>query len=368
MKSYAHNESEVIEILRKYKEDSPRYVAIDTETTGFLWDLDEAFLVQVGWGWDDNYAIPSEYVSLIEPIFLDPHSLKIFHNCKFDLHFLRNLGITVRGTIHDTMAMARLLLNGDESIGLNDLTSKLIDKNVNEAEKIMKDWMKSEKRVRSKELTEVIRELGSTRKAYDHWKKTGLAENDELVNLFLEAESRVDLDVNYSHVPKDIMAKYATGDVKYTLALYKKFSPLVQRNRLTETYKRDLRTIHYVFNWEREGITVNLPYLRAGIVYGEKVMSELQKEIHELVGTNLNINSPKQVIEVFNSRGRLITSSNEETMEMLAEEGEVLATKIVEYRKYSKILGTYFKPIYERARKTGGVIHANFNVAGPVTD
>ncbi|PWA11091.1 hypothetical protein DCC39_10355 [Pueribacillus theae] len=362
MSNYVLTAKEALDVLEKYHTDKPKYVAIDTETTGLQWDTHEAFLIQVGWGWGDNYAFPVQFSREVAEIIEDPSSEKVLHNAKFDTHFLENLGIKVAGKVHDSQVMARLLLSGNESIALDDLATHLIDQKAGEADKALRKWMKQEKTRRSKQLTTELRKAGYTRKAYDNWKK----ENIPLPPEVLEIEKSVDLNVTYEDVPLEIMEKYATGDVRHTLALFNKFRPIIKSNNLTNAYERDMQTISYVYNWERRGMSVDLPYLEEGIEYGELKLKELEQEIHTIAGRELNTNSPKQILGIFHERGLPIKATDEETLEGIAAQ-DPLASKIVEYRKHGKIVGTYFKPIYERAKRTGGTIHANFNVAGPVT-
>lgn len=362
MEKYVLDKSEALHVVEKYFTERPSRIAIDTETTGLLWDVDEAFLAQVGWGEDDNYAFPVRFIDYVAKILEDSTSEKIFHNAKFDLHFLKNLGVEVKGKIHDTQVLARLLLSSEESIRLDDLATRLVDPKAGDADKILRSWIRKERNRRSKLLTTALREAGYTRKQYDAWKKN----NEPLPPDVLKIEQEIDLNVTYEDVPIEIMEKYATGDVKHTYALFDMFYPIVKRNNLIDIYEKDMRTTLYVFDWERTGMAVDLPYLKQGIKYGEQKLTQLREEINELAGRELNTNSPKQVLEIFNERGIPITSTGEEMMEEIADK-DPLASKIVEYRKHSKIVGTYFKPIYERAKNTGGRIHANFNVAGPVT-
>src|SRR5699024_9215241 len=115
----------------------------------------------------------------------------------------------------------------------------------------------------------------------------------------LEIESQINMDVNFSDVPLEIMEQYSASDVQYTLALFNKFLPLIQKNNLMDIYNKDMDTIARVFRWERRGVSVNVPYLYKGVQVGEERIKELEKEIHKIAGRELNTNSPKQVLETF---------------------------------------------------------------------
>lgn len=363
MNKYIQSKEEALEVLNEYLELRPSVIAVDTETTGLNYMTDRLFLAQVGWGWNNNYAFPVEYLRIVAQIIEDSSSEKVFHNAKFDMHFLERAGVKTEGRIHDTAVMARLLLPKSAKLKLKDLAPLLIDPDANEPEIRLKKWMATEKRRRSSELTKKLREIGVTRKQYDAWKKEGASLPPEVV----EIEQSIKLTPTYEDVPFEIMEPYATGDVKYTLALYKKFMPLIQENRLNAAYERDMRTIRHVYGWEKRGMAVDLSYLREAIQYGSDKMEKLMRDIRQEAGSDVNLNSPLQVKELFHARGfKHLTSVDEEALESIAD-ADPLASKIVEYRKHSKLLGTYFKPIYERASRTNGRIHGTFNVATPVT-
>lgn len=104
-------------------------LACDTETSGFDWWREDLRLVQFGdtrAGW----AVPWEgWPALVREIFERYDQEIVFHNAKFDLHFLETAGCRVkRHLVHDTAVMAHLLEPHDR-IGLKEVARRHVDPN-----------------------------------------------------------------------------------------------------------------------------------------------------------------------------------------------------------------------------------------------
>ena len=91
----------------------------------------------------------------------------------------------------------------------------------------------------------------------------------------------------------------------------------------------------------------------------------LAEEIYELAGEKFNIASPKQIGEIlFNKMGLSSNrkmSTSFEALKEIADEHPIV-NKILEYRKYFKLVSTYTEGLKVHIRKDGK-IHAKFNQA-----
>jgi DNA polymerase-1 len=88
-------------------------IGCDTETSGLSARYGKLFSVQFSDG-DFNALVPiSEGIPLgrLTEILEDPNIVKIFHNAKFDLEFLRENGYQVRN-VYDTMIAEKVLTRG----------------------------------------------------------------------------------------------------------------------------------------------------------------------------------------------------------------------------------------------------------------
>jgi DNA polymerase-1 len=115
----------------------------DSETTGLDWWNEELRLFQFGdrtGGW----AIPwTGWGGLVQEVFREYKSPIVFHNSKFDVHFLERAGVKVdRGLIHDTMLMQQLV-NPLELAGLKWCAKRYVDPRSQGGEKTLKDAMKT---------------------------------------------------------------------------------------------------------------------------------------------------------------------------------------------------------------------------------
>jgi DNA polymerase-1 len=89
-------------------------IGIDTETTGLDPLTDRLRLLQLtAPGWPvlviDLWQIPEGTREPLRRLLTQPSRVKIFHNAKFDLKFLRQAGLQVHGPFIDTMLASQLL-------------------------------------------------------------------------------------------------------------------------------------------------------------------------------------------------------------------------------------------------------------------
>lgn len=121
---------------------------------------------------------------------------------------------------------------------------------------------------------------------------------------------------------------------------------------------------------EKTGITVDTDQLKA---MGEELTGRLQtleKEIHELAGTEFNINSPKQLGPIlFEKLGlpplkktKTGYSTSADVLEKLADQHEIIP-KLLLYRQVSKLQSTYVEGLLKVVHEDTHKIHTMFNQA-----
>ena len=118
---------------------------------------------------------------------------------------------------------------------------------------------------------------------------------------------------------------------------------------------------------ENRGVKVNASELKSLSDYFDSRISSLEKEVFELAGEEFNIGSPKQIGEIlFTKRGLKgkktptgAWQTGADVLETLAEEGEVLASKILDWREVSTLKSTYTSSLFELLDKDSR-IHTNF--------
>jgi DNA polymerase-1 len=116
---------------------------------------------------------------------------------------------------------------------------------------------------------------------------------------------------------------------------------------------------------ELEGFPLHADKLKE---YGkdfERKKEEAAKEIYALAGHEVNLNSPKQLAELLYGemglKGPKDGSTSIEVLSSLADESPIIE-KILTYRKYAKLMGTYIDGLLPHI-KADGKIHSYFNQA-----
>ena len=194
---------------------------------------------------------------------------------------------------------------------------------------------------------------------------TTIKNNPESVfNLYgvdLKKEDNNDLSLFSSENPT-LVAQIAY----YTIFLSSKVKAELVKIATYELYQSvELPLIDTLANLEIEGFPLDTKVLdEFGDVCKAKVKS-LEQEIYELAGEKFNISSSKQTADIlFNKLGLPANRKGSTSVDYLKEltDKHPIVNKILEYRKYFKLISTYvegLKPhVYE-----DGKIHACFNQA-----
>ncbi len=142
-------------------------------------------------------------------------------------------------------------------------------------------------------------------------------------------------------------------------------SELVKINAL-ELYERlELPLVNVLADMEIEGFPIDYKVLDDMGKEWKSRLDVLEKEIHELAGEDFNISSPKQLGDILYEKLGIINGKSRSTSQDVLKEyidKHPIISKIMEYRKYSKLLSTYVEGLKAHIYKDGK-IHANFNQA-----
>lgn len=270
-------------------------------------------------GEDNDWRELRKMKSLLE----DPTVEKIFHNTKFDMHMLANVGIKMKGKLHDTIVLAKLVNENRMSFMLKTLAEKYLEHGVVKYEYMV-----------------------------DGYKKTYKI-------------------ADYRHIPNELLTEYANADVWNAYQLFITDYPKLVEEDLEDLYNKELELMIVLWAMERYGMTADGDYerpLKEGL---QKLTDDAERAIYEEAGTVFNINSGKQIYEVLMKLGvsdTLIKRTDKgnpkldkKALENLAEKhGVTIVQRILEFRKYEKLLGTYAIGIYDQ-RDAEHRVHSNIN-------
>lgn len=158
--------------------------------------------------------------------------------------------------------------------------------------------------------------------------------------------------------------KFTAKVAYFSLHLYEKaYMELEKINAVTLFNELELPLTSTLAEMEIEGFPIDVTILdNFGQEYKEKI-NQLTKEIHALAGESFNIASPKQVGEILYNKlglkGNKNSSTSFDNLKELIDEHPIIE-KLLEYRKYAKLLSTYVEGIKPHVH-SDGKIHAHFN-------
>ncbi len=263
----------------------------------------------------------SKVVEIMKPVLEDDSVLKIGHNIKFDWQILKLAGMEMKA-MDDTMLLSYVLDGTAHSNGMDNLSSL---------------W------------------LGHTPIKYEE--VCGKGKNQ----------------LTFDQVSIETALPYAAEDADITMRLYKLLKPRLVREKMVSVYENIERPlIHTIGQMELNGIKVDPIILKNMSADFEKKLAVLEKDIHALAGESFNVASPKQIGEVLFDRMGLQGgkktktgdwSTSVDVLEKLAEEGNALPEKILEWRSLAKLKSTYTDALQNEINPRTGRVHSSFAMA-----
>ncbi|MBL8829330.1 MAG: DNA polymerase I, partial [Planctomycetaceae bacterium] len=176
-------------------------------------------------------------------------------------------------------------------------------------------------------------------------------------------------------VPVDLITRYAAEDADVPMRLKPLLAAKLHEAGLDDLYQNvELPLISVLAELEHNGIRVDTARLgELSEVYGAR-MAAIEREIFDLAGHELNIASPKQLQQVlFTELGLPVLaktktgpSTDAEVLEELAPL-HPLPAKIIEYRQYAKLKGTYVDALPQLVNPRTGRVHCSFHQAVAAT-
>lgn len=309
--------------LKRWLGERRSVLGVDTETTGLDWWRDRLRTVQIGdalTGW----TIPEEWRGAAAELLDAYEGDIVFHNMKFDLHFLELNGVHPRRrNAHDTRVMAHLI-DPLRATGLKAVSARLISQRATLGDRVLKAAM---------------RESGWT----------------------------------WSTVPTTFQPywTYAALDTVLTARLFELMKPEIDL-RYHEVYETEIASTLVLTDMERRGARIDRGYCRDMIDRIEPYLERLGTWCEMEFGV-ANINSDAQVIAFLHGQG--VTWDKRTAKGHVALDKEVLAEiadrhpivpALRAYRDASKLLRTYLVKYLELA-DANDLIHGSVNPLGART-
>lgn len=304
------------------KLEKQKVFALDTESTSL--DIIDAELVGISICYTpgEAYYIPASTALAHKALvrLLESNTHKIGHNIKFDQHMLVNAGVTLGGIYFDTMIASYLLNAGTRQHGLDALA---------------------------------FNELGY--------------QMQPIEDLIGKGKTVITID----QVPVEKVSWYAAEDVDITFRLYELFAPRLETDELLPIFKDiEMPLVPVLERMEREGILLDVPFLKKLSDEAEKTIYSLTKDIHKLAEEEFNINSPTQLREIlFNKLGLKAEFAKKTKTGFSTAAGELekllgqhpIVEKIMQYRELTKLQNTYLLSLPDMVNKRTKRIHTSYN-------
>jgi DNA polymerase-1 len=258
-------------------------------------------------------------------LLTDPEVPKAGHNIKYDWQALRRVGVELAGVAYDSMLASFVLDPGRRSHTIDTLC---------------------------------LEHLGRTLQTYRDLAGKGKSE------------------IPFAEVAVSLAANYCGTDSATVLALHEFFSPMLAEMALEPLLREiEMPLLEVLVDMEWEGIAIDRTLFRRLSAELGDDLRRLEAEIARVSGTDLNLNSPRQLASVLFERLQLPVlkktktgpSTDADVLEQLAAMGHELPRLILEYRELQKLKSTYVDTLPERVNRTTGRIHTNFNQAGAAT-
>lgn len=240
----------------------------------------------------------------VREILKDHNVIKMFHNAKFDVGYLRTKGYEVNN-YGCTLVMAQVL--GEIEVSLKALTKKHFEI-----------------------------DMDKTMQHSDNWKTTEFTQD---------------------HI------EYALKDVEYTRALYYKFSEELRKRDLLGVYERERGALDAIVMLETKGIKMKFEEWNEELNEDRKLSEDIEEEIKSILNKHeLNINSTKQLTESLFEYGIKLCSTSDDELAKFSDEYEVIRL-LRKYRKLKTKIKTYGEKLREYIDEDGR-IRANWRLIG----
>jgi DNA polymerase-1 len=258
-------------------------------------------------------------------LLVDPEVSKAGHNIKFDWQVLRRAGVELAGVAYDSMLASFVLDPGRRSHAIDTLC---------------------------------LEHLGRTMQTYRELAGKGKSQ------------------VPFAEVAIPLAANYCGTDSSTVLALHQFFAPMLSEMALDPLLQEiEMPLVEALVDMEWEGIAIDRAVFQRLSLELSSDLRRLEEEIARVAGTDLNINSPRQLATILFEKNQLPVlkktktgpSTDADVLEQLAAMGHDLPRLILEYRELQKLKSTYVDTLPERVNRGTGRIHTSFNQAGAAT-
>ncbi|MFC3109802.1 DNA polymerase I [Undibacterium arcticum] len=264
-------------------------------------------------------------LTVLKPWLEDPTKAKVGQNLKYDAHIFANHDVALRGIVHDTL-LESYVFESHKSHNMDSLA---------------------------------LRHLGLKTITFEEVCGKGAGQ------------------ICFDQVAIERATEYAAEDADITLQLHYAMWPEIRKDAgLTHVYEKiEIPTSVVLQKIERNGVSIDRALLSVqSHELGTRLLA-LEQQAYTLAEQPFNLNSPKQIGEIFFDRLKLpvikktpsgAPSTDEDVLQKLAEDYP-LPKILLEYRGLSKLKSTYTDKLPKMVNPATGRVHTNYAQAVAVT-
>ena len=330
---YVLSKEGLMEIEPYIYQNKIRHVFIDTETTDLCPINDDIVLIKIHAG-NHTYIINTVPIGIdedvnyfydgIRKIFEDRAIIKILHNAKFDISFLKyHLFRNIRfANVFDTYLAEKLLTAGISKKGDHSLSS------------VVKKYT-----------------------GYD-----------------LDKSQQKSFSDNYELTKEQLT--YAVNDVLVLKPVFQQQRELLMKSGLVDTAMLEFSIIPAVVDIELSGMLIDVDKLSAMKKSSTDQLNELENQLNQhtesidtgdsqlklFKGNSINFNSPAQVKSILHKLGYPVESTSTEILQKI---DLPFAQTLVKHRKNSKLISSFINKLPNHINPVTGRIHPEFHQLGP---
>jgi DNA polymerase I len=183
--------------------------------------------------------------------------------------------------------------------------------------------------------------------------------------------------VGFARAPIDRAAEYGAERADLAFRLWRTLAPRLAAEgmaNLYETLERPM--IEVLARMERRGVAIDRSILSRLTGEFAQTMARLEDEIHQLAGETFNLGSPKQLGDILFGKMGLpggkktatgAWSTSASVLDDLAEQGNALAARILDWRQVSKLKSTYTDALPNYVNPQTQRVHTSFALAATTT-
>ena len=367
-----------------YNEQNPTVGAFDTETDGLNIGAALPFVFSFGWAHEDTiYVFALDLTqgywteSVAEWWLRVCPALTVGHNICFDLHMLRNKGLSLPEfkKLSDTMFYIRWAQDniptskGGVPLKLKDYCARYISPKAKEHEK----HLSIEKTAFAKEHNmDLKRKLGrkwTLKKVEDFFKDPtttldDLPEEDqrsylewyyclpEALRLKMTTMTVKADEIPYTLLNRLHVIEYAMMDIVWTLKVYFSLAPVIWARGNNKAIEIENALLEPIFEMERTGFKIDWDYLQESEVQVRQYIKERRNDLKNLCGKKITVSQHAEIKRLLETKWNvhLASTGNDELEAALESFGEnqnpdvvAFIAVIQELRTLEKWYSTYIQ-------------------------